>query len=57
MLLTHHHWDHVDGLAALLADHPATVIGAAADAHRLPPLDLAVAEGDTHHHRIGRAAS
>ncbi|MDP5335256.1 MAG: hydroxyacylglutathione hydrolase [Paracoccaceae bacterium] len=47
VLLTHHHWDHVDGLAGLLADHPATVIGAAADAHRLPPLDIAVAEGDT----------
>ncbi len=47
VLLTHHHWDHVDGLAALLADHPATVIGAAADEHRLPPLDIAVTEGDT----------
>jgi len=47
VLLTHHHWDHIDGLAALLTDHPAKVIGAAADAHRLPPLDLAVAEGDT----------
>jgi hydroxyacylglutathione hydrolase len=46
VILTHHHWDHVDGLAALLAEHPATVIGAAADAHRLPPLDVAVAEGD-----------
>jgi hydroxyacylglutathione hydrolase len=47
VLLTHHHWDHVDGLAALLAVHPAMVIGAAADAQRLPPLDRAVAEGDT----------
>ena len=47
VLLTHHHWDHVDGLAALLADHPAQVIGAAADAHRLPPLDLALTEGDS----------
>ena len=47
VLLTHHHWDHVDGLPDLLADHPAKVIGAAADAHRLPPLDLAVAEGDS----------
>lgn len=46
VILTHHHWDHVDGLAALLAEHPATVVGAAADAHRLPPLDVAVAEGD-----------
>lgn len=45
--LTHHHWDHVDGLADLLAAHPAKVVGAAADAHRLPDLDLAVAEGDS----------
>jgi hydroxyacylglutathione hydrolase len=37
----------VDGLADLLADHPATVVGAAADAHRLPKLDVQVAEGDT----------
>lgn len=44
--LTHHHWDHVDGLADLLADHPAKVVGAKADEHRLPDLDLAVAEGD-----------
>jgi hydroxyacylglutathione hydrolase len=47
ILLTHHHDDHVEGLAQVLASHPARVIGAAADAHRLPPLDLAVAEGDT----------
>ena len=47
VLLTHHHWDHIDGLTALLADHPAKVIGAAADAHRLPPLNTAVSEGDT----------
>lgn len=45
--LTHHHWDHVDGLKELLADHPAQVVGAKADAHRLPPLDVAVSEGDT----------
>ncbi|WP_171052546.1 hydroxyacylglutathione hydrolase [Ruegeria sediminis] len=47
VLLTHHHYDHVDGLAAILAQHPAQVVGAAADAHRLPPLDIQVAEGDT----------
>ncbi|SFL37982.1 hydroxyacylglutathione hydrolase [Shimia haliotis] len=47
VLLTHHHWDHVDGLAAILEKHPAQVIGAAADANRLPPLDTAVNEGDT----------
>lgn len=44
--LTHHHFDHVEGLADLLAAHPATVVGAAADAHRLPALDVQVAEGD-----------
>ncbi len=46
VLLTHHHWDHVDGLAELLENFPATVIGAAADAHRLPALDLKVSDGD-----------
>ncbi|MFK7836435.1 MAG: hydroxyacylglutathione hydrolase [Sulfitobacter sp.] len=44
--LTHHHWDHIDGLADLLAEHPAQVVGAKADANRLPDLDRAVAEGD-----------
>ncbi|KUJ79573.1 hydroxyacylglutathione hydrolase [Ruegeria profundi] len=47
VLLTHHHWDHVDGLAGILEKHPAKVIGAAADAHRLPPLDQQVADGDS----------
>ena len=47
ILLTHHHGDHVEGLDGLLAQHKATVIGAAADAHRLPPLDQSVADGDT----------
>ncbi len=46
ILLTHHHADHVQGLDALLGDHPAQVIGAKADAHRLPALDLQVSEGD-----------
>lgn len=46
--ITHHHDDHVQGLAGVLAEHPAeAVIGAAADAHRLPPLTRQVAEGDT----------
>ncbi len=45
ILLTHHHDDHIEGVAAL---RPGTrVIGATADAHRLPALDLAVAPGDT----------
>ncbi|KAA9008273.1 hydroxyacylglutathione hydrolase [Histidinibacterium aquaticum] len=45
ILLTHHHTDHVEGLEPLRPG--ARVIGAGADAHRLPPLDIAVAEGDT----------
>lgn len=47
ILITHHHHDHVGGVEALRKTHGARVIGARADAHRLPPLDLAVAEGDT----------
>lgn len=39
--ITHHHADHVQGLADVLAAHKATVRGGAADAHRLPPLDHA----------------
>ena len=44
ILITHHHYDHIDGVDALRGD--ARVIGARADAHRLPKLDLEVAEGD-----------
>lgn len=47
IFLTHHHWDHVDGTADLLRAAPARVIGAKADAHRLPPLDQQVVEGDS----------
>ncbi|PJE35934.1 hydroxyacylglutathione hydrolase [Pseudooceanicola lipolyticus] len=46
VLITHHHADHVDGLAEILAQHDAEVIGAAADAARLPALDRQVNEGD-----------
>lgn len=46
ILITHHHFDHVDGVEELKAETGARVVGAAADAHRLPPLDLAVKEGD-----------
>lgn len=44
IVITHHHSDHIDGVAALRAG--ARVIGPAADAHRLPPLDLFVGDGD-----------
>ncbi|WP_036797170.1 hydroxyacylglutathione hydrolase [Leisingera caerulea] len=47
ILLTHHHWDHVDGVAELREAYGAKVTGAEADAHRLPDLDLAVKDGGT----------
>jgi len=46
ILLTHHHWDHVDGTDTLRKSYGAKVTGAANDAHRLPELDRAVKEGD-----------
>lgn len=46
VLLTHHHWDHIDGLPDLVRADNVRVIGAAADAHRLPDLDLAVQDGE-----------
>lgn len=46
ILLTHHHHDHVEGVEALRAATGARVHGARADAHRLPRLDRALAEGD-----------
>ena len=47
VLLTHHHGDHVAGTDAVRARYGCPVVGAAADAHRLPRLDRAVGEGDT----------
>lgn len=40
--ITHHHGDHIDGIPELRAATGAMIIGAGADAHRLPPLDLAL---------------
>lgn len=45
ILLTHHHDDHIAGVEALRRG--AQVAGAAADRRRLPPLDIAVAPGET----------
>ncbi|MCX7932054.1 MAG: hydroxyacylglutathione hydrolase [Rhodovarius sp.] len=47
ILLTHHHADHIAGTAELVARYGARVAGAAADAHRLPPLDAALRGGDS----------
>ena len=46
ILITHHHPDHIDGVAGIVATTGAQVLGAAADTHRLPPLTHALREGD-----------
>ena len=54
ILLTHHHGDHIADTDVVRARFPGCkVVGAAADAHRLPKLDQAVSEGDTV--RLGEA--
>lgn len=40
--ITHHHADHIDGVPDLARHFGARVVGNRADAHRLPPLDLAL---------------
>jgi len=47
ILITHHHNDHIDGVDALRAATGAPVLGAAADARRLPRLDQVLHDGDT----------
>jgi hydroxyacylglutathione hydrolase len=48
ILLTHHHGDHIADTDVVRAKFPGVkVVGAAADAHRLPKLDQQVKEGDT----------
>ncbi|SMY05963.1 hydroxyacylglutathione hydrolase [Flavimaricola marinus] len=42
LLITHHHGDHVEGVEEFHRIYGCRVIGARADQHRLPPLDIAV---------------
>ena len=49
ILLTHHHGDHVEGVEALRGLGDVQVVGAAADATRLPKLDMALAAGKPWH--------
>ncbi len=55
ILLTHHHDDHIAAVEPIRGRYGAIVIGAAADAHRLPRLDQAVKEGEVVY--IGDAAA
>lgn len=44
ILITHHHNDHIAAVESLRAAHGSRVAGAAEDRHRLPRLDLALAD-------------
>lgn len=46
ILVTHHHFDHVEGVAELVRRTGARVTGARADAGRIPGLDVLVGDGD-----------
>jgi hydroxyacylglutathione hydrolase len=46
VLLTHHHGDHIAGAEALREKYGAKLVGATADARRLPQLDVSLAAGD-----------
>jgi hydroxyacylglutathione hydrolase len=47
ILITHHHVDHVEGIAELKADFGVTVTGPSAEADKIEGLDALVAPGDT----------
>lgn len=53
ILITHHHPDHIGGIEELKAATGCRVVGARADAHRIPGLDVLVGDGDRV--RVGRA--
>ncbi|MEC9431369.1 MAG: hydroxyacylglutathione hydrolase [Pseudomonadota bacterium] len=46
ILITHHHADHIQGVAELVEAYGAKTVGHGADAARLPALDVTVSEGD-----------
>ena len=44
ILNTHHHWDHTGGNLALKEQYGCLVVGGAADAERIPGIDLQISE-------------
>lgn len=55
ILVTHHHADHIAGIPEIKASTGCTVIGPAAEAHRIPLIDRGVEEGgriEFAHHAI-----
>lgn len=46
LLITHHHHDHVGGVEALRNRFHCEVMGPAVESDKLPPLDMALKDGD-----------
>ncbi|PSC76082.1 hydroxyacylglutathione hydrolase [Micractinium conductrix] len=46
ILNTHHHWDHVGGNEELKKRFGVTIVGPAADAARIPGIDVQLKDGD-----------
>lgn len=45
IVVTHHHWDHTDGIDSLLSAHPVPVYGPKSE--RIPQVTHTLSEGDT----------
>jgi len=46
LLVTHHHFDHVDGNEELKKQYHAEIVGASADAYRIAGMDIMLNDGD-----------
>ena len=49
ILITHHHFDHVEANAVLKARYRADITGPASEAEKIPGIDHTVREGDSFH--------
>jgi hydroxyacylglutathione hydrolase len=47
ILITHHHYDHTDGIHALKQRHGARVVAPRDEAAKIPAVDLTVGDGET----------
>lgn len=46
LLVTHHHFDHVEGNLGLKEKYGAKIVGAKADEHRIAGIDITLSDGD-----------
>jgi hydroxyacylglutathione hydrolase len=47
ILITHHHYDHTDGIRALKQRHGARLVGPRDEATKIPAVDATAGDGDT----------